>query len=677
MCSKRLRMMELNVNPRRMESFDGLYQLVEEEINGDHERLNENIAELCNNNHLEQLVSNSDDIVMYKANSDLSWSFIMNLINPICRKILLYLINNSKCFFILLNTQFGKLWRTGKEIASWREFPDKRVVSFLVVDNDRTLSDQSVNGLFQCFPVKAGMEESNDPHEKYDVKIFELSTNTKVSYNEIITYIDAYAYNPDYAMPLIVVLSNNKQMEKLVNILYHITHHRCNTLYAAGCWDEADKTYPQFRNKSFQVKNRPGIQTSFLQLLNHPNDKIIRNGFVTATEGSLLDDYDECENAELFEIDTSSNRNYISIHHQDCKKRPIQYRDRETNNEIAERIILDNWNTHFNNPYRLANGDLYHHKIIVNGDTKNEEMRQFAQKLRGRANIMTFNQRGVTLYTENDTKTYSTRKKIFRELLFQIYKENGLANKVLIIIGRRKIDRGLGFHYAPRNGSEGLIWTDMIMGKKIEHIPSAVQKAGRLAGIILQCPQYPGEINYWIDDESWNTILTHYEKVDHINNLNGSNTMRQAMDRIEPFITSRRRNHDIDEDTYRVIKGRTSEDTLEITGMIVREVLHQTFRRPTLDVSSNQYQTSLNNQRSVVSLLDAVKKTPNAHGRNNGVTTYRRYLPCYYDMNDVSSLCCVIPFIDPTYTQEMKNTIDREYADYIIRVPQQGDFQIA
>jgi hypothetical protein len=98
-------------------------------------------------------------------------------------------------------------------------------------------------------------------------------------------------------------------------------------------------------------------------------------------------------------------------------------------------------------------------------------------------------------------------------VLFGLYKEFNLENKPLFVIGRRKVDRGLGFHHAPPDGSEGLIWTDMILGR-IDDKNTAVQKAGRLAGKVAHCPQYPGNLTWWTDERTANSILSHNTVVD-------------------------------------------------------------------------------------------------------------------------------------------------------------------
>ena len=688
--------MEESKFPILIEQRDSLFESIENDIDGNRERFDQIISELEDTQYLECCISNSDDsVMMYKAKTGLHWATIVDLADPIKKKILLQLIQNPKCFFVLFNTQKGKLRIIGKEISSWVTTYKKRVVSYLVVDNDRTLSEQSVNGLFSCFPVREDMEESTDPQEKYKVRIFELSSNNKVQLNDVITYIDAYAYNPNYPMPVVIVLANNTQIKKLLTILDHVQKHTCVDLCAGGAWDEADKTYPQYRDKPFKIN---GTDLTFLKLLNDPRERLIRNGFVTATEGDLLEEeYDECANAFHYPVVISAedNQNYFAFHHDESIKHAVTVRTRESNNTIAERVLTENWLTHFSVPFLLDDLSEYHHKVIINSDMRASEMEKFAQGNREKADVITFNMQGLKLYLESGSvKYYPVRKQNLNKLLFYIYKKNNLGSRPLLIIGRRKVDRGLGFHYAPRSygqkvtaidgkdgilqtdGKEGLIWTDMIMGNKIEHIPTAVQKAGRGAGIIRQCPQFPREFHYWIDNETSSHINRHYQKVDKVNELRGTNSILQAVTHAEALIPIVRRNHDIDPNTFRVIKGSNSDETLQITKDIIKDIFGESFRKP--QITEGFYKTSLNNTSTVVSLFDAVKKVPGAYGTNiaNGerTRTYRRFLPSYKNIDDPNTLHCVIPLIDPSYTQEQKDRLNAEFAGYIVTIPQEGDY---
>lgn len=130
-----------------------------------------------------------------------------------------------------------------------------------------------------------------------------------------------------------------------------------------------------------------------------------------------------------------------------------------------------------------------------------------------------------------------------------------------------------------------------------------------------------------------------------------------------------RKNHSVDETKFRVIRGESAPQTIDIIKEIVINVFGESFRKPTLDNATKKYKTSLNTKSEVVSLLDAVKKVPGAYGTNNGVKTYRRFFPSY--LND--TLYIVIPLIDESYTIEKINRLDNTYKSYMVPIPQEGD----
>jgi hypothetical protein len=145
---------------------------------------------------------------------------------------------------------------------------------------------------------------------------------------------------------------------------------------------------------------------------------------------------------------------------------------------------------------------------------------------------ITVNMSGVVVYRAgHEKKKYSSKGTRFGQLLFKIYKELGLHNKPLFIIGRRKVDRGLGFHFTPRDGSEGLVWTDMILGR-VDDKSTAVQKAGRLAGVVVHCPQYSGSLTWWTDEKTASMICRHNDVVDVANSKKGCSLL-QAFVRAE------------------------------------------------------------------------------------------------------------------------------------------------
>jgi hypothetical protein len=301
-------------------------------------------------------------------------------------------------------------------------------------------------------------------------------------------------------------------------------------------------------------------------------------------------------------------------------------------------------------------------------------MKSFAKEVVAKGyNALVFNQTGLRLYYQgcactdacSHTIRIRTKGKRFNELLFYMYKRFGLDTKPLIILGRKKVDRGLGFHYAPRrsglgpttldfdghgpvhtDGKEGLIWTDMFMGY-IEGKETAVQKAGRLAGIISQCPQYPGQLTWWVDKQTGTHVERHNKVVDEVNGLSGCHTALQAKT-VAEVIHPEEPEDVVDIDTYRIYSDE------EVVRSVCRRLGY--YYRGTPDDSEGFKNTSLNNKTSRVSLANAVKKVPTAYGTVDGVKTYRTYYPCYVNTSDRATLRFVViirPGTDALALQEM------------------------
>jgi hypothetical protein len=71
----------------------------------------------------------------------------------------------------------------------------------------------------------------------------------------------------------------------------------------------------------------------------------------------------------------------------------------------------------------------------------------------------------------------------------------------------------------------------MILGRN-EDKNSASQKAGRLAGKVAQCPQYPGKLTWWTDEETAALITRHNGVVDGAGEKRGCSVL-QAVNRAE------------------------------------------------------------------------------------------------------------------------------------------------
>lgn len=467
---------------------------------------------------VERNVNLCDDTVSFGARHGLKWSEFHQIDDPLKKTILLMLVENPKTFFVLQNTQSGKMRICALEINKWAERTDIKTVAFFITQNDRTLTDQSVDGLSKICE---------------NCELFTLSSNSKQSFEEIKRAIDAYAADTegDYKMPVIAALANDTQNKKILKLMSHILRKVRNNnqskLRYGIIFDEADDTYPKLRKMSINVD---GESMCYSQFIVDNDEALHRIGFVSATEGELLDEeYPECANAYLYQVDPehANNPNYRAAHHPDSEFHVEKMPCKMSNNAYAEKLIHENM-VYFTTPVEETN---YFRKIIVNSNAKATDMTSMARFANSVGiNAMVFNMYGVKTYIPGaSVQTFRIKGRRFNELLFEIYKSLNMEDKPLIIIGRRKVDRGLGFHYAPRDGSEGLIWTDIILGK-IEDTNTAVQKAGRLAGIIRQCPQYYGKCTYWTDERTQRDILRHNNIVDEANKLTGC-TVLQAVTR--------------------------------------------------------------------------------------------------------------------------------------------------
>jgi hypothetical protein len=523
-------------------TYDGLYDRVrgDKEDFIDDDSFRSHVNELVDIGFIETGVV--DDFTLYSAKHGLKWSDFVHIDDSIKKSILLLLVENPTTFFVLQNTQKGKMRIASIEIKNWGQDTTKKVVAFMIVDNDKTLADQSVDGVLKTFGDQK-------------VKIFPLSSSSRTTFDEIKTYIDAYASDivevgtePEYPMPLIALLANPKQNEKMLKLLHHIhkkvIHHRSLLRYGI-IWDEADKTYAALREKQTNID---GINVSCRTYIVEHNIALYRLGFVTATDGNLLDaEYPECANAYLYPVDIApeDTEHYRALHHPESITHRIPFTSKHTNNTYSMEILEKN-QAHFMTPITLPTGEIYYRKVIINSNAKTEDMKQFAKWCNSKGmNALVFNGFGgssIKIYRTGHTiETHRTKGKKFNELLFYIYKKVNLNDKPLIIIGRRKVDRGLGFHYCPRNNDEilidgdmgilstrnreGLVWTDEILGR-IDDKNTAVQKAGRLAGIIGNSPQYPGRLHYWTDEYTENIIRRHNVIVDTSNNSSGCSVLQ-------------------------------------------------------------------------------------------------------------------------------------------------------
>ena len=650
------------------------------EANLDEEYIDEDVIRI----YMDELVElgkierrSHDDDVLYCAVPGVNWANIHMIDEKYKKNILLLLIENPTTFFVFRQAQSGKMKICALEMKQWSLNTEIKPVAVFITQNDRTLADQSADGISSiCGELNAQM--------------FVLSSNSKTTLQAIKLYIDAYAYAPgDYKMPVIVALANPQQHKKVMGVLDHILKsvriHNSRLRYGL-IFDEADDTYPKLRNKS--VRLQCGDNVSYMTYINE-EVALYRLGFVTATEGVLLDeDYPECANAYVYpvEIDEAQRVNFRGFHSEDTIIKIARHPRTMSNNAYAE-AILDTNREYFATPILDRNGQTYYRKIIINSDMKVASMHLLAAKCnRDGMHALVFNQSGVTLRrADGETKRFKVKGERFSERLYYIYKTEHLNDRPLVIIGRRKVDRGLGFHGIPRliegvvetvldgingpitiDGVDGLVWTDMILGH-IENPNSATQKAGRLQGTIAQCPQFTN-ITFWTDQSTSDIVTYRCTTTDHVNSERGC-SMIQAISHAKQRHPVPIKNHDIPYRNFRVYRD---QETARLACAMLRTTQLRYGFHATQPNADGFVETSLTSTRRVYGILDAIKNAP--YRSAAGVQTHRVSIPCYTNVTDNTTLRFVIVIRQET-TDERLTAVDAQYPS--IHVPETGAIDIA
>jgi len=434
---------------------------------------------------------------------------------------------DPRTFFVLMNTQKGKTRVVLDEIRACREHAAFRPVVFFVTSNDKTLAENGAQA------IEAVLLDG--------VRVYRFSSAVQHDGAEFDRYVDRYEMGDAGfgATPVVVLLSNKKQWKKALGAMRKV-HDKvaggASPLRCCVIFDEADRTYPHLRSIAVDDGG------TFVDLLESP--ALWKTGFVTATDGDLVenDEYPECANAKMLSVESDAfvDSNYRALHHPDSVLHPMAALPGEFNNGYALRLLTEHA-AHFSAPVALPMAAApYYRKVIVNTNNRVDDMAALATHL---VHVFHFyavvfngeNGLSVKVYRPGEAvETVELKRRRLNETLYVLYKTLGLHDRPLILLGKKKVDRGLSFHYAPREvgdfvipaaregdllvrGGEGLIWTDIILGN-IDARATAVQKAGRGAGIIAQCPQYPpGGVHYWAPAETLDLVRAHNAGVDSIN----------------------------------------------------------------------------------------------------------------------------------------------------------------
>lgn len=699
-------------------TFSNLYDAYEATIEDDEELMGEKFFQM----KLDELVAeeiivlvtlNNDDNI-YMIHEGIDYKHCEKIKDHVKRFISFELVQNRSTFFIYQPTQFGKNSIISNELVKWAKDTSKKVVAFLMFANDSPLSDQSCIGIAKIFA-----------EHKIKNRIFLLSSSgAKIGMDSIRDNINSYAADkteegeePEYGMPIICSLDNPTQRKKILTLIKFI-HDKVvsknSQLRYGMIWDEADKTYASARDVEYPIGGcgNEGSVASFKKYIVEKNEALYRLGFASATEGDLIigDNYPECANAYIYPviITPEIQANYRALHHPESVSHYVPFDKKKHNQNTYAMHVLETNSEHFQTPVIIPSGEPYYRKVIIHSKVQTKEMEAIAIWCNennfnalvingaggGRASIKVYKNgkllRTYKLKVENASRSLNER-------IYYIYKTQKMNDKPLVIVGMRKIDRGLSFHYCPREdkaviikgehgdittqNKEGIVFTDMILGY-IENKDTAVQKAGRLAGAIGNSPQYTGSIHYWIDERTegvirlqLNTVITANKIARDNSSLTFKQTHRQAHS-IHAPTPSLRVNHETDESLYRVYPSE--EVMLKVYKELYGKEYHIGFKRNKEGGCGGEgfYECSLSAASKVQEMCDVIKYIPTAiksgGGMKGGENISRKLFPCYKDISDPDTLHFVMTLDPSKITTEQVAKLDSTY-DYV-RVPQKGWF---
>jgi hypothetical protein len=389
-------------------------------------------------------------------------------------------------------------------------------------------------------------------------------------------------------------------------------------------------------------------------------------------------------NAQIlpFVPDPETQPFYAAAHLPDAKIHYVEFT--KDLNQYAYRVIDQNL-AHFMTPIQGQ-----YRKILVNSTGRMGKMNELAREcVRKGMNAIVFNgeikQPCLILHTAQGREVYPLKGHTLNQLLFYLYKKRGLESMPLVVLGNRKVNRGLSFHYCPRSpegytikgklgdlvsgGREGLVFTDMILGQ-IKNPSMAVQKAGRLAGLIRDSPQYTGSTHYWTDEKTAAFILDHNHMVDWVNHANNQ-SMREALSMAK---RKTHRNHDVDENHYLVYTDK--KEAMAVVAALGRHWKESSLNSKGFCVSSiGGNRKAADGEKAPVDLMTAIKSVPLP------AVTDRAYFPCYKDLEDKASLHYVIllRLEDRTFKGKLYKKDPPELLSLVrqmghpIRVPQMGE----
>lgn len=417
------------------------------------------------------------------------------------------MLEKSKFHSIILYCQFDKSNQQGIFIVNGikraLETKEDLPVIFVIGDNLSSLMDQTIDGFHKLLCRELGIDS-----DKYG-GLMCLKGDEKVRQQDIENYIDSY--HLDHLMdrptkklpPIIMALNNRIQLAKLIQIhqkkiVEPLIQGQQSPLRSKFVFDEFDKIYRSCRAmfKPILVDSPLGVSSVL---------------GVTGSEDGIGDEFQEWTDSNLVrvEIDADKDRNYRGIHHPEAKIHRYKQKKGLSNNDYILQIMKETPSQFKDSRVNPRNGKSYFPKTLLLSDHRIASQKKLAlQLLEMGFHVIQQNENNLKVCrSESNARwiPWSIRKKVVRNELYNIFNVFNLWDKPVVLIGNKKLDRGLGYHHAPPGRPESLIWTGEIMGR-IEGNANRTQKVSRLHGVIAHCEDYPNELHFWIDEDTELTV---------------------------------------------------------------------------------------------------------------------------------------------------------------------------
>lgn len=320
---------------------------------------------------------------------------------------------------------------------------------------------KSLGGIYKVFVLNS-MNPFRPTHLfKKDTIVYNPSV-------EVVTaYLDRFLGKSNVGIlpPLILALSNNNQVKKVSDIIETIDGAQYEYPFDVY-FDEADVTYTQYRDEWVSYMYRAKNMV-----------------FVTATPQKLME-YDEIkETIEPYAVEHDAAFYDLYVNHLQTESvvyhaNPDPMATFDANMFVY--MTIQRNRRHF--AERLGDGS-YRRIIAVTSQfvADHEELARMIIEDFG-FNVLTVNGSGVVLHRDSkDAKVFPVKSE-FSEVLATIDQIPDVRDKPLVIVGNRRIDRGVTF----QNPTKKFLVRDIIVspGIKATNIPRMVQVLGRIAGYI-------------------------------------------------------------------------------------------------------------------------------------------------------------------------------------------------